>query len=362
MLLLKGDTTRLVLILHIALWLDILNVCLAVSAVALMLRSKSLQMYWPLVALCTWDLAPTLCLALLRRYRFLSVVHAYNFYFGVYWASFAVGAVVSVVITYKVLTEALSPFKGIQSLGIIVYRWVAAMSVIVAFAIIFSPASELIPSSLHAAQQVIRVSAVLNLSLVAFVGFAIRPLGISSGSRLFGASAGLAIASAASLLEAGLKHNNRWMFSGADSLVGTLGECLAQLIWIYYFAKVEPPRRFVLLSVTSPLHAWNQIAAVLGNRPSYAAIGGVPPEAFSTAELGMIAYVDDPNAVADPADNVLGISFPKKYYVNMEGLNAASSVKMPESGPDMIARMRVERGEQQQGAPEEIEQSSSQGA
>ena len=317
-----------------------LSAFLGLLAVIFMFRARSLSLYWPLIPLAAWDAPSSFLYYWLRTYRLFPPVTSYHIYFVVFYFNYSLAAIASIVITYKLLGDALSPFKGIRSLAIIVYRWVAIVSLIAAVGIIFTPGFNLLSGTQTAFYQVVRVSSVLNLSLVAFIALAIRPLGITRGSRIFGVSAGIAITSMANLLQASF-FNDHTMSTNA-SLIGDAGQCFAELVWIYYFARPEPPRRFVLLAVSSPLHAWNQIAAVLGNKPSYAAIGGVPPEAFSPAELGMITYVPG----GGPASSE-GMAASRDYFVNMDALNAASSIKIPEPGPDRIAKMRKERKEEE---------------
>ncbi len=324
----------------IVFWSDTVGALLGVGVVLLMFRTRNLALYWPLLPLSCWSLPSTLLFYWLGRYRYFPEVTSHHIFLVAYYAGYFLAAVASILITYKLLGDALSPFKGIQSLAVIMYRWVAAVALIASFGIVTTPGFDPANGTVVAVCQLVRVSSLLNLSLVAFLIFAIRPLGITRASRIVGVSAGIAITSLANLLQVSFASSHT--MATRASLIGDIGQCFAELIWLYYFARPEPPRRFVLLAVSSPLHAWNQIAAVLGNKPSYAAIGGVPPEAFSPAELGMMASVPGGAVAAGPA-----ASISREYFVNMDALNAASSIKIPEPGPDRIAKMRRERKEEE---------------
>ena len=145
-----------------------------------------------------------------------------------------------------------------------------------------------------------RASGIIVLSLVFFVGFSIKPLGLSLKSRVFGTSLGVGLIAFTNMLLSGYFSRPRGLYS-TYGLVGTVVQCVAEIIWVYYFSVHEPQRKFVLLPTTSPFHAWNQISELLGHDPGYVAIGGVPPEAFSAAELDIFGRASANMAVADEA-------------------------------------------------------------
>ena len=53
---------------------------------------------------------------------------AYQVYFYVYWTSFALEAILSLLVIYGIFKMAMAPLKGLQTLGMLVFRWVAAIS------------------------------------------------------------------------------------------------------------------------------------------------------------------------------------------------------------------------------------------
>lgn len=278
--------------------LNALEVGLGIAAAALLIRSKTLKVFWPMLPITLWGVVPYIVLLLLRRYRILSEVAAYRTYFLTYWSCYAVAAACSVALSYTIFHEALRPLKGLQSLGMIVYRWTAAISVAIGIGVVLLPASDFGTGIAYAASQMQRGGGILVLSLILFVGFAIRPLGLSVRSRVFGVSMGVAFAAAANVYQAGFLTESREIFNTQD-LVEKVCTCIADVIWIYYFWHPEPQRKFVLLPTTSPFHAWNQISEILGHDPGYVAIGGVPPEAFAPAELDIFERASRNMALAD---------------------------------------------------------------
>ena len=132
--------------------------------------------------------------------------------------------------------------------------------------------------------QLQQTSSILTLCLLLFVCFAIRPMGLSFRSRIFGVSLGLGVFATINLV------NSAWLAHYANmysvfSVVNGLAVGLTLLTWSAYFAFPEPKRRIITLPTTSPFLRWNQISLALGDDPGYVAIGGIPPELFAPAEI-----------------------------------------------------------------------------
>lgn len=292
-----------------------LDATLGIVAFYLLLRSRALSVFWPMLPITLWKLIPFLLLLLIRKYRVLTPAHAYDAYFFTYYTCFALAALCSAALTYTIFNEALRPLKGLQSLGIIIYRWTSAISVAIAVGAMLTPTTESYGFSV-AASQLQRASGIIVLSLILFVGFAIRPLGLSWRSRIFGVSLGVGLAAAVNFYEAGYSEQIHTIY-GADGVVSSVVGCVAELIWIYYLWSPEPQRKFVLLPTTSPFHAWNQISEILGHDPGYVAIGGIPPDAFAPAELDIFERASRNMALADAGD--VGTQFLSRTHYSVSG-------------------------------------------
>ena len=132
--------------------------------------------------------------------------------------------------------------------------------------------------------QLQQTSSILTLCLLLFVCFAIRPMGLSFRSRIFGVSLGLGVLAMVNLV------NSAWLARYANmystfSLINGFAVGLTLLTWSAYFAFPEPKRRIITLPTTSPFLRWNQISMALGDDPGHVAVGGIPPELFAPAEL-----------------------------------------------------------------------------
>src|ERR1017187_9407177 len=208
---------------------------------------------------------------------------AYNTYFYIYWISCAVESVLTLLIVYSVFRLAMEPLKGLQTLGMLVFKWAAGISVAVALGSAVTPHMTGTKYIMDAISQLQRTQSILTLCLLLFVTFAIRPMGLSYSSRIFGVSLGLGIMSTNDLVQSAWLGLYR--MGGAYNYVLGIVSCLVLATWTAYFALPEPKRRIIVLPTTSPYLRWNQISQALGDSPGFVAIGGVPPELFAPAEL-----------------------------------------------------------------------------
>ena len=209
---------------------------------------------------------------------------AYRIYFYVYWMSFALEAILSLLVIYSIFKLAMAPLKGLQTLGMLVFRWVAAISVAIAIGVALTPHQSGIDFMTAMITQLQQTSSILTLCLLLFVCFAIRPMGLSFRSRIFGVSLGLGILSTINLVNSAWIAHNPSMYS-LFSVINGLAVALTLMTWSAYFAFPEPKRRIIVLPTTSPFLRWNQISMALGDDPGYVAVGGIPPELFAPAEL-----------------------------------------------------------------------------
>jgi hypothetical protein len=263
-----------------------LEIFFSMTAVLLIYRSNSVRKFGYLAAFLAVRILSSLVnvsVVYSERAHLLDVNKAYLIYFSSYWLSFALESILSLMMVYSIFKLAMVPLKGLQTLGILVFRWAAAISAAVAVAMAFEHHGSGRDFLVSLVTQLQQTSSILTLCLLLFVCFAIRPMGLSYRSRIFGISFGLGLLATTSLASAA------WMTNMDSSTVvniidGTI-TCLTMLTWSVYFALPEPKRRIIVLPTTSPFLRWNQISMALGDAPGDVAIGGVPPEVFAPAEL-----------------------------------------------------------------------------
>ncbi len=213
---------------------------------------------------------------------------AYKFYFYTYWSSYVLEAVVCVYVVLGIFQLAMAPLPGLQKLGMLVFRWAAAISVALALIIGAGPHQSGIQFLASFIMQLQQISSILTLCLLLFVCFAIRPMGLSFRSRIFGVSVGLGVMSACSLSQAAWIVHTPHLNSLSNLITGVIG-CAMLTTWSVYFTLPEPKRRIIVLPTTSPFLRWNQISEVLGDEPGFVAVAGIPPEVFAPAELEIMA-------------------------------------------------------------------------
>lgn len=225
-------------------------------------------------------------------------------YLASFWAVQVISLVLDVLIIYGIFFEAMRPFPGLQRLGQIVFRWIGVVSLAVAIALaagpdLFShkvPAGTLILDTFGRLEQGISV---LILCLMIFVCFAIRPLGLTFRSHIFGIVLGLGLLSMIQLVQAA------WIATTVGTLyspvytLGMVGTIVAIGIWGVYFALPDPKRRMILLPTTSPFFLWNRISEVLGDAPGNVAVAGFTPDMLAPGEIQMLTMATSREAAAE---------------------------------------------------------------
>jgi hypothetical protein len=266
--------------------IDYLEPILCGMLIFFLVRSKAARQFGFLIALLSVRLAcSAICLPLLYLSKHSIERHmAYQVYFYVYWTCYALEAILSLLVIYSIFKLAMAPLKGLQTLGMLVFRWVAAISIAVAIGVAVTPHLTGITFMVAMITQLQQTSSILTLCLLLFVCFAIRPMGLSFRSRIFGVSLGLGVLATVNLV------NSAWLARYANmystfSLINGIAVGLTLLTWSAYFAFPEPKRRIITLPTTSPFLRWNQISMALGDDPGHVAVGGIPPELFAPAEL-----------------------------------------------------------------------------
>ena len=257
-----------------------------IIALAFMARKSQLKDYKFLAAfLLTRLLVIMVGIPLIRPTSFGLDRHlAYRMYFWVYWSSYAIEACLSLAIIYSIYRLAMAPLKGLQTLGILMFRWAAGIATAVALAMAFGPHVTGLHFIMRAVSQLQQTQSVLTLCMLLFVCLAIRPMGLSYRSKIFGVSLGLGILATMDLVgSAWLAHSVR--LESVYNIINGLAICSAISVWSFYFALPEPRRRMIVLPTTSPFLRWNQISIALGDDPGYVAIGDIHPDMFAPAEV-----------------------------------------------------------------------------
>ena len=268
-------------------FLEYLDPVFCAMVIFFILRTKAGRQFSYLIALMGVRLAcsaASLSLFYVREQGAIERHLAYKIYFYVYWGSYALEAILSLLLIYSIFKLAMAPLNGLQTLGVLVFRWVGAISLAVALGVAVTPHASGVKFMVAMITQLQQTSSILTLCLLLFVCFAIRPMGLSYKSRIFGVSLGLGFMASVSLVISAWLSHSPTMYS-TISVINGIAVGLTLLTWTIYFALPEPKRRIIVLPTTSPFLRWNQISIALGDEPGFVAIGGIPPELFAPAEL-----------------------------------------------------------------------------
>ena len=265
--------------------LTYLEPVLCAMVVILLVRTREFRKFGFLTALLSIrTISSAICLSLLYFADNGVERHfAYDTYFYVYWASYAADAILSLLLVYSIFKLAMAPLKGLQTLGMLIFRWVGAISIAVAIGVAVNPHVTGLKFMIAIVTQLRQTSSILTLCMLLFVCFAIRPMGLSYRSRIFGICLGLGVLATTSLVDTAWLAHSRMYSIG--NIVDGIAICLTLLTWSAYFAFPEAKARIIVLPTTSPFLRWNQISMALGDDPGFVAVGGIPPELFAPAEL-----------------------------------------------------------------------------
>jgi hypothetical protein len=198
----------------------------------------------------------------------------YTIYFYSYWITYIACAVSIFFVIQEVFKHVMEPVPGLRRLGLLIFRWVSIVSVMIAVGVIGLPATVAASNGDRIgpiAIQLMRCITVMELCLVAFLALSTHALGRTFRSRFFGLGLGFGIQAAAELF-----YTAMGSYSHLTSTVNLVVQCATTamlLAWTIYFVLPEPKaeRELVVLAPTSPLARWNALANGLGQVPQVAA-------------------------------------------------------------------------------------------
>lgn len=192
-------------------------------------------------------------------------------YFYTYWTLYLIGALFIFLVIREVYSVLMEPVPQLRKLGMMVFRWVLAISCIIAAVIAVSagitPMHTFAQRLVYTAELGLHSVSVLELCLLAFIALTIHSLGRSFRSPLFGIALGLGIQAASDFFMVALaewQHAKIWSFANLLLEVSTV---VVLLTWTTYFLMPErrEERQVVTVPSPSPLIRWNDVAQALGH-------------------------------------------------------------------------------------------------
>jgi hypothetical protein len=224
----------------------------------------------------------------------------YAFYFYGYWISYLVSAIAIFFVVQEVFKRVMEPVPGLRRLGLMAFRWVSIVSVVVTVGAIALPDAMMQGGTDRLgiiSFQLMRCVSVMELCLLAFLALSIHALGRSLRSRLFGVGLGFGIQSASDLIFTALSTRYPGLNSAA-ALGLQIATTVVLVSWAVYFIVPEPAaeRKMVVLPPQSMLARWNSLAKGLGQL-SQPVVAGAPTGFFLQDIEGVVDRVLAKNPV-----------------------------------------------------------------
>ena len=152
--------------------LGYLEIILCISAFCFLVTRKQGGEYLSLGCFLAVRIASNVILAGVNFFAEGHTLHKqaiYNVYFYVYWISFAAESIIALIVVYSIFKLAMAPLKGLQALGMLVFKWAAGISVAVALGSAFTPGLKGADLLVSAISQLQRTQSILTLCLLLFV-------------------------------------------------------------------------------------------------------------------------------------------------------------------------------------------------
>jgi len=228
----------------------------------------------------------------------------YSAYFYGYWLAYVASAVSIFFVVQEVFKRVMEPVPGLRRLGLMAFRWVSIVSIVVAVGAVALPAAA-VPSYSGdrigpLCLQTMRCVSVMELCLLAFLALSIHSLGRSFRSRLFGIGLGFGMQAATELVFTAISAR----YPGLNSAANTVEQLVLTIVlitWTVYFVVPEPAaeRNMIVLPPQSMLARWNALAKGLGQMPE-PVMAGAPTGFFLQDIEGVVDRVLAKNPVVVP--------------------------------------------------------------
>src|ERR1700728_500088 len=203
----------------------------------------------------------------------------YEAYFYGFWFTYVAITVSVFFVVQEVFKRVMEPVPGLRRLGLMAFRWISVVSIVVAVGAVALPntlaehtnnANKIGPICV----QMMRCVSVMELSLLAFLALSIHSLGRSFRSRLFGLGLGFGLQAAADLIYSAIPARCPGLLNTANFIDESV-TLVVMVGWAAYFLIREPEaeRNLIVLPPSSMLARWNALAKGLGQMPEPVMVG-----------------------------------------------------------------------------------------
>jgi hypothetical protein len=195
------------------------------------------------------------------------------FYFS-YYVNYLVISIAIFFVIQEVFRKVMEPVPGLRRLGLMAFRWVSVVSLVVSVGTITLSAETMHVGLFYLCKigpNLMRCVTIMELCLVAFLALTIHALGRSYRSRLFGIAMGFGLQAAMDLITAALIVRFPGTASPVNAALQIVTTCVL-LLWTGYFLLPEPAseRSMIVLPPSSVMARWNALAKGIGQTPEAA--------------------------------------------------------------------------------------------
>lgn len=191
-------------------------------------------------------------------------------YFFGFCANYLASSILLFFVAVEVFRSALAGFSGLVRFGTVIFRWAAVASVIISFSTVsFSrPDWRIMPDI---AYRLMRSVSIIELCLLAFLCISMNALRLSARDRAFGIALGFGIFSSGDFVLAAFQ-SARGTFTDSAQFISEGITLLALTVWVTYAVLPERERSPIVVSASSTIYRWNEIASALGHKSPQVAL------------------------------------------------------------------------------------------
>ena len=228
-----------------------------VAALVLLVARKRWSAYWALGWFLIVRLAADVSLPVIIHFADrLGKRTTYETYFYAFWVAFGLESVLALLVLYNVLRVTMKPLRGLRRMASLVFCAMALLALFCAVAPVYSRTTG-IKFLVATISQLQRTQSMVAILMLLPVVLALRPMGLSFRSPVFGVALGLGMLAINDLLWSPWLMSRLYAMTSYDVIHGVV-LCTILTVWAVYFALPEPERRELALPAGSPLLRWNR--------------------------------------------------------------------------------------------------------
>jgi len=191
-------------------------------------------------------------------------------YWYLFWAVYVASAVLLFFVCMEVFRSALTSFSGLTRFGLVIFRWAALASVIVAVSTVsFAHRGLLVIPDI--AFSLMRSVSILELCLLGFLCLSMNALQVSARDGAFGIALGFGMMASNDLVVSLFINHSTPMTAPVEFVYESI-QLLALGVWVTYCALPEQARKPVVVAANSTIYRWNEIASALGHKGTNVAV------------------------------------------------------------------------------------------